>query len=64
MQKVKVNSKKEKTRKIIEVKTVWTDEEANELIKQGFDLLHGGVSHKDHTGYQAKTCFMFSKYSS
>ena len=46
---------------IIEVRTVWTDEEANKLLSQGWVYLHGGIVHKDKLGYQAKNCYQLGK---
>ncbi len=57
---VKVNE--QNNEKIItQVKTVWSDEEANELFAKGWSLLHGGVAHKDVMGYQAKPCYVMGK---
>lgn len=44
-----------------EVKTVWSDQEVNELLAQGWIMLHGGVAHKDTAGYQAKPVFVLGK---
>lgn len=52
---VKRTNKAKKTR---EVKTVHTDAEANELLAKGWRLLHGGVSHTDGFGYQAKPTYI------
>ncbi len=45
------------------IKTVWSDEEANALLAEGWILLHGGVAHRDSGGFQAKPVFVLGKPS-
>ena len=47
--------------KVTEVKLVRTDEEANKLLSEGWELLNAGVSHIDNTGYQAKAHYILAK---
>jgi len=46
---------------IIEVRTVRTDTEANELLKQGWLLISSGARHEDSTGFQSKTYFTLAR---
>jgi len=46
---------------VSEVKTVWTDEEANGLLIAGWILLHGGIAHKDNGGFQARPVFVLAR---
>lgn len=46
---------------VTEVRTVQTDEEANELLKKGWVLLASGCRHLGQTGLQAKTYFTLAK---
>jgi len=57
--KTKINSQNNEN--IEQVKTVWSDEEANELFKKGWELLHGGLAHRDNMGYNAKPCYVMVK---
>jgi hypothetical protein len=43
---------------ISEVKTVFTQEECNKLLKDGWVLLSIGLSHVDGMGYNAKPTFI------
>ena len=45
----------------LEVKTVWSDEEANQLLKQGWVLMGNGIAHRDNAGYQAKPVYILAK---
>ena len=47
--------------KIVEVKTVTSDEDANMLFSKGWILLHGGVAHVDAQGFNAKPHFIMAK---
>jgi len=44
-----------------EVKIVWSAEETNQLLKQGWFLMGNGIAHKDETGYQAKPVFILAR---
>ena len=45
-----------------EVRTVYAQAEANKLLSGGkWTLLHGGVSHRDTTGYQAVPTFIMGR---
>lgn len=44
-----------------EVKTVYSDAEATELLKNGWVYLHAGATHIDSMGYNAKTTFILGK---
>lgn len=57
--KAEVNEQENK--EVSQVKTVWSDEEANALFEQGWSLLHGGVAHKDNMGYRAKPFYVMGK---
>jgi hypothetical protein len=46
---------------IVEVRTVRTDEEANKLFSDGWILIHGGASHIDAHGYNAKVHFIMGR---
>lgn len=47
---------------IREVKTVWEEIEANELLSSGeWLLLHAGCAHKDVMGFQAKPVFILAR---
>jgi len=48
-------------RDIKQVKTVNTDEEANDLLKAGWIILHGGLAHVDDMGYNAKVHFIMAR---
>jgi len=43
------------------VKTVWSEDEANDLLSKGWMLLHGGIAHRDGGGFQAKPVFVLGK---
>ena len=45
---------------IDEVITVWSHEETNDLIQQGWIVMHAGVAHYTMTGHQAKPCFVLA----
>lgn len=47
--------------KFKEVKTVFSESEANELIKKGWSLMHVGLSHIDGAGFNAKPTYMMAK---
>jgi hypothetical protein len=47
--------------KVKEIKTVWTDKEANKLLSDGWTLLHGGNAHIDNLGYNVKPCFILAR---
>ena len=50
------------TDSIVEVRTVWVDEEAYVLLASGdWILLHGGIAHKDMGGFQAKPCHVMGR---
>jgi hypothetical protein len=59
MSKTKVTI--ETDRNVEEVKIVWSDLEANELLKKGWMLMSSGVAHRDEAGYQAKPMFILAK---
>ena len=46
---------------IVEVKTVRTYQEANELLKHGWLLISSGARHEDSTGFQAKIYFTLGR---
>jgi len=46
------------------VKTVWSEEEANEFLVKGWILLHGGVAHRGAGGFQAKPVFVVGRKKS
>ncbi len=58
--KVKIVPPKE--RKVKEVKTVWDETEANQLLKSGWELMHAGIAHQDSCGYQARNIFVLARY--
>lgn len=58
--KIKPETKTD-NKQIVEVKTVRTDEEANALFSAGWVLLHGGASHVDTMGYNAKPHFIMGR---
>jgi hypothetical protein len=43
---------------ISQVKTCYSEDEANDLLSKGWILLHGGICHRDGAGYQAKPVFI------
>ena len=48
--------------RVLKIKTVYTDFEANELLASGmWTLLHGGVSHRDNMGFQASPTFILGQ---
>ena len=59
MPKTKITIETE--RDIKEVKILWTEEEANELIRRGWLLMTSGIAHKDQAGYQAKPMFILAR---
>lgn len=44
-----------------EVKTVHHEQDCNALILSGWQILHVGVSHVDHNGFNAKPTFIMAK---
>lgn len=46
------------TRDIFRVKVTHNQDEANELLADGWVLLHGGVSHLDTAGFNVKPVFV------
>ena len=44
-----------------EVRIVRDENEANQLLSDGWLLMNSGVSHTDATGYQAKIHFILAK---
>ncbi len=44
-----------------EVRTVWTDEEANTLLKDGWILACSHIAHRGQGGFQAKPCFILKR---
>ena len=44
-----------------EVRLVRTDEEANALLVDGWELMNAGVSHIGNTGYQAKAHYILAR---
>lgn len=59
MSKTKITIETE--RNIKEVSIVWTEEEANQLLTEGWLLMTSGIAHKDQTGYQAKPMFILAR---
>ena len=60
----RVRSKKNKTKETLnyeEVKSVYSDLECNELIKNGWKIVHAGVSTIDSNGYNVKPTFIMAK---
>lgn len=51
----------EKHNEIVEVRTVFSDLEANNHLSHGWLLLSTGAVHVDSTGYQAKTYFTLGR---
>lgn len=51
----------EKCNEIIEVRTVFSDIEANNHLAHGWILLSTGAVHIDSGGYQAKTYFTLGR---
>jgi hypothetical protein len=47
--------------KIVEVRIVRTDDEANRLFLDDWILIHGGASHIDAHGYNAKVHFIMGR---
>ena len=58
--KVQVSGKLQ-DQKIVEVKTVVSDEDANILFSKGWILLHGGVAHIDTQGFNTKPHFIMAR---
>lgn len=58
---MKCKSKIMADEKYIEVRTVWSDKEANDLFLDGWQLIHGGMTHIDSQGLNAKVCFVMGK---
>ena len=46
---------------ITEVNTVYSDNEANKLLSEGWTLIHAGIAHIDDLGYNAKTQFIMGR---
>ena len=47
---------------ILEVRTVWEDTEANDLITSGeWIVMHAGCAHRDNMGFQAKPVYIMAK---
>ena len=45
-----------------EVKSVWEEQEANELLATGeWLLMHAGCAHKDGMGFQAKPIYIMAR---
>lgn len=58
--KVKNNKSKE-TLDYKEIKTVYTDTEANALLKDGWKFVFTGVAHVDSNGFNAKPTFIMAR---
>lgn len=63
--KAKVDAKPnaQKAPSVSKVHSTFDETEANNLIANGWSLMHAGVAHVDHTGYQAKPCYVLARYS-
>jgi hypothetical protein len=59
MAKTKITIETE--RPIKEVRIVWTENEANDLLEGGWMLMTSGIAHRDQTGYQAKPMFILAR---
>ena len=47
---------------IKEVRSVWDDQEANELLNTGdWIVMHAGCAHKDAMGFQAKPIYIMAR---
>jgi hydrogenase maturation factor len=47
---------------IAEVKTIWDDSEANQLLLTGkWILMHAGCAHRDIGGFQAKPVYILAR---
>ena len=47
---------------IREVKSVWDEQEANDLLNRGdWIMMHAGLAHKDVMGFQAKPIFIMAR---
>ncbi len=63
MGRERIKTTKESTESMAfsEVKTVYNDEQCNELVAKGWTILHVGCSHIDANGYNAKPTFIMGK---
>lgn len=60
--RTRIKTKKTKeTLEYSEVKTVYSDADANALVREGWRFLHIGASHIDTNGYNCKTTFILGK---
>lgn len=49
--------------RIVEVKDVWSADEANRLIKEGWCVMSSGCAHRDAAGYQARPMWTVAKFA-
>jgi len=59
--KVNVDTESMTDQKIVEVRTVREDSQANKLFSEGWILIHGGASHVDAQGFNAKPHFIMGR---
>lgn len=60
--RTKVTEQSQKTQEIVEVRSVWSESDANALLATGkWRLLHGGIAHADAMGYQAKPVWVMGR---
>ena len=56
--KVKIEYENHEIKKFKKVKIVREEKEVNELLMQGYELLHTGASHLGDNGFCAKPLFI------
>ena len=62
MTKVKIETEKcEGLKALREVKTIWDDAVATQMLQEGWTLMHAGCAHKDAMGYNAKAVFVLAR---
>ena len=49
------------TEQIAETKVSWSMYETNQLLKEGWIMIFGGIAHYDNTGFQAKPCWILAR---
>jgi hypothetical protein len=59
--RAKTDKPSEYCKEFSEVRYVWSTDEANILMKDGWTLACAGIAHKDDGGYQAKPCFILKR---
>lgn len=63
--KAKVDAKQNSQRPsaVKRVHSTFDETEANNMLANGWALMHAGVAHADLTGYQARPCYVLAKYA-